>query len=176
LEGLSVEISVERQPLYGLADRIVPYFFTPVITEIRTAINGERKEYHEVLNKYGSLFGHMMPNSNQVKVKALQEILPALENAKNIAFAKELGLKVNWDEIRSALPTASKKQITMFAPKIRQAIKSAKIDYEALITIGNHQFFGVGFPRKEKLHQTLTLRPTLSTISLGNSYNQTQQQ
>ena len=118
----------------------------------------------------------MMPNSNQVKVKALQEIIPALENAKNILFAKELGLEISWDEIRSALPSANNMQIKTFGPKILRAVKRALPDYEALTIIGNHQFYGVSFPRKANLATTLTLKPILSTISLGNSYNQTQQQ
>ena len=176
LEGLSVDISVERQPLYGLADRIVPYFFSSLVTEIRDGINGSREDYDKTLNKYGSLFGYMMPNSNQVKVKALQEVLPALENAKNIAFAKELGLEVSWDEVRSALPSANAAQIRTYGPKIMKAIKKASPDYEALTAIGNHQFYGVSFARKENLLKTMTLSPVLSSISLGNSYNQTQQQ
>ena len=176
LEGLSVDISVERQPLYGLADRIVPHFLSHLITEIRTGINESREAYEGVLNKYGSLFGYMMPNSNQVKVKALQEILPALENAKNILFAKELGLEIGWDEIRSALPSANETQLKTFGPKILKAIKLASPDFEALTIIGNHQFYGVSFARKLEISKSITLKPILSTISLGNSYNQTQQQ
>jgi len=176
LEGLSVDVSLERQPLYGLADRIVPYFFSNVITEIRNAINTSREAYENVLNKYGSLFGYMMPSSNQVRVKALQEILPALENAKNIRFAKDIGLEIEWDEIRSAMPSANDQQIKTLGAKIVRAIKKASPDYEALTAIGNHQFYGVSFPRKFDLKQTLTLKPILSTISLGSSYNQTQQQ
>lgn len=176
LEGLSVDISVERQPLYGLADRIVPYFFSKLITEIRDGINSSREDYDAILNKYGSTFGYMMPNSNQVKVKALQEILPALENAKNILFAKELGLEIQWDEISSALPSANKQQIKNNSHKILRAVKKARPDYEALTAIGNHQFYGVSFARKLDISRSITLRPILSTISLGNSYNQTQQQ
>jgi uncharacterized circularly permuted ATP-grasp superfamily protein len=176
LEGLSVDISVERQPLYGLADRIVPFFYSGLITELRNGINKSREDYDKMLNKYGSLFGYMMPNSNQVKVKALQEIIPALENAKNIVFAKEIGLDVSWDEVRSALPSANEQQLKTFGPKIIKAIKKAFPDYEALVDIGNHQFYGVSFARKLDLSESLTLRPILSTISLGNSYNQTQQQ
>ena len=176
LEGLSVDISVERQPLYGLADRIVPHFFTTLMTEIRTGINESREAYEAVLNKYGSLFGYMMPNSNQVKVKALQEVLPALENAKNILFAKELGLEIGWDEIRSALPSANETQFKTFGPKILKALKLALPDYEALTIIGNHQFYGVSFARKLEISKSISLKPILSTISLGNSYNQTQQQ
>jgi hypothetical protein len=176
LEGLSVDISVERQPLYGLADRIVPYFFSTFITEIRNGINSKREIYDSVLNKYGSLFGYMMPNSNQVRVKALQEVIPAMENAKNISFAKELGLEISWDEIRSALPSANNQQIKNNANKIKKIIKNPSLDYLALTAIGNHQFYGVSFARKLDMSNSLKLKPILSTISLGNSYNQTQQQ
>jgi uncharacterized circularly permuted ATP-grasp superfamily protein len=176
LEGLSVDISLERQPLYGLADRIVPYFFSELITEIRTGINSSREDYDAVLNKYGSIFGYMMPNSNQVRVKALQEVIPALENAKNITFAKELGLEIGWDVIRSAIPAANTQQIKANAVKIMRAVKTPRPDFEALTAIGNHQFYGVNFARKLDLSRSITLRPILSTISLGNSYNQTQQQ
>jgi hypothetical protein len=109
-------------------------------------------------------------------VKALQEIIPALENAKNILFAKELGLEIGWDEIRSALPSANDAQLKTFGPKIMRAVKRAVPDYEALSIIGNHQFYGVSFARKLDIAKSITLRPILSTISLGNSYNQTQQQ
>lgn len=176
LENLSVDISVERQPLYGLADRIIPHFFSGLISEVRHAMNESREKYEETLNKYGSLFGYMMPNSTQVRVKALQEILPALENAKNIRFAKELGLIVHWDEVRSAVPSANDAQVKYLAPKIERAIKMAGIDYKSLIAIGNHQFHGVSFGYKVPAKETLRLRPILGVVSLGNSYNQTQQQ
>jgi hypothetical protein len=145
------------------------------MTEIRNGINKGQEDYNNVLSKYGSLFGYMMPNSNQVKVKALQEILPALENAKNIAFAKELGLDIQWDEIRSALPSANLQQLKQNALKIQRAIRSSTPDFEALTAIGNHQFYGVSFARKLDLSKSISLKPILSTISLGNSYNQTQQ-
>ncbi len=145
------------------------------MTEIRNGINKGQDDYNNVLSKYGSLFGYMMPNSNQVRVKALQEILPALENAKNIAFAKELGLDIQWDEIISALPSANLQQLKQNASKIQRAIKSAQPDFEALTAIGNHQFYGVSFARKLDLSKSISLKPILSTISLGNSYNQTQQ-
>jgi hypothetical protein len=57
-----------------------------------------------------------------------------------------------------------------------KAIRKAHPDYEALTIIGNHQFYGVSFARKIEISKSISLRPILSTISLGNSYNQTQQQ
>ncbi len=176
LENTSVDVSVERTPLYGLADRIVPHFFSPIVSEVRRAINGPAESYQAVLKKYGSLFGYMMPNSSQVRVKALQEVMPALENAKNIRFAKELGLDIDWDEVKSALPSANEAQVKLHAPKIERALGSAKPDWEAFVAIGNHQYYGVSFGYKEPARETLVLRPLLGMVSLGNSYNQTQQQ
>lgn len=176
LESLTLDIRADRRPLYGFADRIVPYFTTPLITELRNSLNGSQETWDKKLDSYGSLFGYMMPNSTQVRVKALQEILPALENAKNITFAKELGLEINYDEIKSSLPTANDQQLKQYAATLKKAIKSPKIEMEALRVIASHQYFGVYFPRLKDSNRSLTLRPTLQPISLGNSYNQTQQQ
>lgn len=176
LESLSADASLERQPLYGFSDRVIPHFFAPVIAEVRRAIAESDDAYSTVLQKYGSLFGYMMPNSTQVRVKALQEVLPALENAKNIRFAKELGLDITWDEVKSALPSANESQLELHKAKIERAIKSAAPDWQALIAIGNHQYYGVSFGHKIPAKDTLVLRPILNMVSLGNSYNQTQQQ
>jgi uncharacterized circularly permuted ATP-grasp superfamily protein len=176
LESISVDVSLERPPLYGLADRIVPYFYSPIISEIRMGINQGNEKYAKVLDRYGSLLSYMMPNSTQVRVKALQEVIPALENAKNIRFAKELGLIVTWDEVVSALPIANAKQVEIYTPMIDRAIKSTSPDHEALRVIGNHQYYGVSFGAKVERQKNLSLKATLNTISLGNSYNQTQQQ
>lgn len=176
LEGYMLDVKVHRQPLYGLADKIVPNFFSSVITELREALNSNDSEaWDKKLNEYGSLFGYMMPNSPQVKVKALQEVLPALENAKNIIFAQELGLKIDLDPIKSVLPTANDRQIKTYSKDILKAVQSAKIHWETLRIIANHQYYGVYFPRADKEENNLSLLPILSTISLGNSYNQTQQ-
>jgi hypothetical protein len=54
-------------------------------------------------------------------------------------------------------------------PQSAEVIKSQ-------IAIGNHQFYGVSFGYKIPAKETLRLRPILGVVSLGNSYNQTQQQ
>jgi uncharacterized circularly permuted ATP-grasp superfamily protein len=177
LENLSCDIQLNRRPLYGFSDRLVPYFSTSVITDLRNSLNSESNElWEKTLNKYGSLLAYMMPNSPAVKVKALQEIIPALENAKNILFAKELGLEVDYDEVLSALPIANKNQLKQYRSLILKAAKSSKIEWEALRIIGSHQYHGVNFAKTDKDNSNLTLRPLLTTISLGSSYNQTQQQ
>lgn len=176
LESLAADVTATRQPLYGLTDRIVPYFFASVISEIRLAIQKGGDAYTNVLNKYGSLLGYMLPNSTQVRVKALQEIIPALENAKNIRFAKELGLIIPFDEVQSALPAANKEQIRIYRNVINRLISSPIKRIDDLRVIGNHQFQSVSFKRKPDHSKSLTLTPIYGAIALGNSYNQTQQQ
>ena len=132
--------------------------------------------YHQKLSKYGSLFGYMMPVGNAVRVKALREVVPALENAKNIIFAKECGLDIDLDEVRSALPTANRNQVKRYRSLITDAARSWKLDFEALRVIASHQYYGVMFSRADDETENLTLVTDPGTIYLSTGYNQTQQQ
>jgi hypothetical protein len=176
LEKQQSDVAAYRLPLYGLADRIVSQFFTPVITDIREGLAGSTGIYHKKLDKYGSIFGYMMPVSNVVRVKALREVVPALENAKNILFAKECGLEIPFDEIRSALPTANRVQANRYRGLITRAAQSWQQDFEALRVIASHQYYGVMFHRAEEDRENLTLDPDPAPIYLNNGYNQTEQQ
>ncbi len=176
LEKQQSDVAAYRLPLYGLADRIVSQFFTPVITDIREGLAGSTGIYHKKLDKYGSLFGYMMPVSNVVRVKALREVVPALENAKNILFAKECGLEIPFDEIRSALPTANRVQANRYRGLITRAAQSWQQDFEALRVIASHQYYGVMFHRADEDRENLTLDPDPAPIYLNNGYNQTEQQ
>lgn len=176
LEKQQSDVAAYRLPLYGLADRIVTQFFSPVIADIREGLAGSTGTYHKRLDKYGSLFGYMMPVSNVVRVKALREVVPALENAKNILFAKECGLEIPFDEVRSALPTANRVQANRYRALITGAAQSWKQDFEALRVIASHQYYGVMFHRAEDDRENLTIESDPAAIYLNNGYNQTEQQ
>ncbi len=176
LEDLTTGFHINRKPLYGFADILIPYFNSPLVKDIRESLNSSVQDWHAKLSKYGSNLGYTLPNSPQIRVKALQEILPALENAKNIIFAKEVGLDVPYDEVQSALPTANKAQLKRYKSLIYKAAKSTTVDFETLRVIGNHQYHGVYFPKTSSNGQTLKMMPSLGPVYLGNSYNQTQQQ
>lgn len=175
VDSINVHMQVERKPLYGFADRIIPDYSSPIITDLRKSLNRGDASWERKLNRYGSLFGYMMPNAAGTRVKALQEVLPALENAKNILFAKQLGLVINIDEVQSALPSANSKQIEYYRSIITTAVMSSEVNWEALRVIANHQYHGVSFSRADRDEDNLTLIPTVTTVAVGSSYNQTQQ-
>lgn len=143
--------------------------------ELDSAIRSGNSEWDKTLGKYGSLFSYMMNNSTGIRVKAMQEVLPALENAKNIMFAQELGLVVNADAVSAALPTANSAQAKYYRADLYAAVKSAKPNWEALRVIASHQYYGVSFYRADNDEENLTLIPTVRSIAVGSSYNQTQQ-
>jgi uncharacterized circularly permuted ATP-grasp superfamily protein/predicted Zn-dependent protease len=175
LESHQADQTHSRKPVYGLADRMVSQFFTPVIQNVREGLAKSTAVYEQQLNKYGSLFGYMMPVSNAVRVKALREVIPALENAKNIIFAKECGLEIQLDEVRSALPIANKIQVKRHRALITEAARDWKLNFEALRVIASHQYYGVMFSRNDDASQNLTIDSDPAPIFLNTGYNQTQQ-
>ncbi len=169
------DMKAERKPLYGYADKLGQSPESMVIRELRMSLKRGDLTWEKKLNKYGSLFGYMMPNAAATRVKALQEVIPALENAKNITFATELGLEINLDAVMSAMPAANKSQINEYRGLVMKAVRSATADWEALRIIATHQYHGVSFHRAERDFENLKLKPTVATINVGGSYNQTQQ-
>ncbi len=175
LESHQTDQAQLRIPVFGLADRIVSQFYAPVIQDLRRGMLKGDSAYHQQLNKYGSLFGYMMPVSNAVRVKALREVVPALENAKNIIFAKECGLIIQLDEVRSALPIANRFQLDRYRGLITESAKQWSLNWEALRIIASHQYYGVMFWRAEKAEDNLTIASDPAPIFLNTAYNQTQQ-
>ena len=175
LESHETDLSQVRKPLYGLADRCMSESRYASIKEIRNALELGTEAYEAVLTRYGSLHGYMMPVGNSIKVKALREVVPALENAKNIIFAKECGLLIKIDEVSSALPTANSFQRQRYRSLITQAAQSHQFDHEALRVIASHQYHGVMFPRAEDPSKNLIIETDPAPIALNTGYNQTQQ-
>lgn len=176
IDKIEFDMQKERKPLYGYADRVENKDLDKaVINELDAAIRESDTAWEKKLEEYGSLFGYMMPNSTGIRVKALQEVLPALENAKNILFAQELGLKVSMDPVKAALPIANKNQARCYRDEVISAAKSAKPNWEAFRIIASHQYHGVTFFRADMDKENLTLIPKVRSVSVGSSYNQTQQ-
>jgi uncharacterized circularly permuted ATP-grasp superfamily protein len=176
LDKIEFSSQKERTPLYGYVDRILNKDENkPVVKELDKAIRTNDVEWEKSLTKYGSLFGYMMPNSSGTRVKALQEVIPALENAKNILFAQELGLEVNIDPIKAAMPAANDNQVAYYTDEIIAACKSADANWEALRIIASNQYYGVSFYRADTDADNLMLVPAISAVAVGSSYNQTQQ-
>ncbi len=176
VDKIEFDLQEDRKPLYGYADRLGNKDETKlVIKDLDKAIRTSNDEWDALVSQYGSLFGYMMPNSTGTRVKALQEVLPALENAKNIIFAQELGLETFIDPIQAALPAASDFQTRYYADDVRLAVKATQPLWESLRIIASHQYHGVSFYRADIDRDSLKLIPKVTPIAVGSSYNQTQQ-
>ncbi len=175
LEKVDADISSDRKPLYGYADRIESDSKKHIMKDLDKAIRTSDSAWESMLNEYGSLLGYTMPKSSGTKVKALQEVLPALENTKNILFAQELGLNINIDAIAAAMPAANENQINYYADEILEAARMPIANWEALRIIASHQYHGVSFDRADSEEENLKLVPIITPVTVGSSYNQTQQ-
>ncbi|MCM2277858.1 MAG: hypothetical protein NDJ89_07250 [Oligoflexia bacterium] len=166
----------ERRPIFGFSD-LLAYAVPPRtwVHQLKSALPKGERAWNELAASYGSLLGLGTEGSSRARVKAIREVIPALENAKNIRFVKDLGLEFWMDEIGSALPVANLAQLNHFQGLIDRAIYSPDVDWEALRVIANHQYYGVRLPHAANPEDTLTLRSELAALSLGGSYNQTQQ-
>lgn len=162
-----------RLPLHGLMDHIDTE--VPFIEKHLSAAKEGSTRWNSLLREHGGLYSCMMTNFPQGQVKALREVLPALENAKNIRFAKDIGLDVNIDEFSSALPIANESQLSRLSSTIEDTIYSSSPNWEGLRLIASNQYFGINFSRKNIISNSLILKPQPQVISLGSSYNQMQQ-
>lgn len=175
VDRIQFDLAAERKPLYGYVDRMKEQESAPIIRELKKALNTSDAQWDKTLVKYGSLFGYMTPNSAGTRVKALQEALPALENAKNILFALEIGLEIDLDPVQAALPASNQAQVEQYRELIVSAALGAKADWEALRVIASHQYHGISFCRADREEDNLTLEPYVESVAMGASYNQTQQ-
>ncbi|MGK5085873.1 circularly permuted type 2 ATP-grasp protein [Bdellovibrionota bacterium FG-1] len=176
IESAAADVLLDRKVLYGFAE-LMGYARrgNNWVTEMRQALRAGTGTWNHEVSKLGSIVSYSTDASVQVKVKAIREVIPALENAKNIVFAQELGLKLDLDPVQSALPSANSFQCVRFSGQIQSQVRSAKLDWETLRIIANHQYPGVRFPRHKIAVENLTLHAPLVAIALGGSYNQTQQ-
>jgi uncharacterized circularly permuted ATP-grasp superfamily protein len=163
-----------RTPLYGLPDRMVSQFFSPVIRELRASLSESRGRYQEILHRYGGWFGAMMPVPPAVRVKALREVFPALENLKNLLFASECGLELNQDPVAAALPTANRAQLRALRAGMLDLARNPRPGAESLRRIASYQLYGVGCPLSAEGSPLIPAGAAL--IRLGQAYNQTEQQ
>jgi len=175
VESIEHVVARVRRPLFGLADRIVPLFNTAIMKTIRKALVLNGAHWEHLLKSFGSLLSYMMPKGPGIQVKALREVIPAYENAKNLRFLEECGLITSIDWVASALPAANVRQLKRYKPILEQAIHEASPNFEALRLIASHQYYGVRFARKQDRTKSLSIEVEPCTIYPVQGYNQTQQ-
>lgn len=169
-------LAPDRLPVYGFAELQTFQWGKNWVAQFGQALLRGTRAWEKQIRRFGSLVGYSTDVASPARVKAIREVIPALENAKNIRFAKDLGLILPLDEVQSSLPTANKAQRERYQETINKAVYSPRLNWETLRVIANHQYSGLRFPRREVAEDNLTLKSPLQTIALGGSYNQTQQQ
>ncbi|MBN20549.1 MAG: hypothetical protein CL678_04605 [Bdellovibrionaceae bacterium] len=175
IEKHSNEKQSDRPTLYGLADQKLLEKKSPLLKELLDAYRLGTEAFKKVLKKYGGFLGFSVPASTSTRVKALREIIPAFENAKNILFAKELGLRVPFDEVQAALPIANAEQVERYRSLITSALKQPKLNLRALYVVANHQLPGVSFRYDPDKKNTFLVNPQATPVYLAQSYNSMQQ-
>lgn len=175
VESMNSDMASTRKPLYGYVDLLINHKDSEIVKVLDEAIRSGDAAWEEKLSEFGSLFSYVMANNTGTRVKALQEVLPALENAKNILFAQELGLEVSMNAVQAAMPTANESQVAEYMTELIATAYSPNPNWEGMRIIASHQYYGVSFNRAEKPENNLKLVPQVTAVSVGNSYNQTQQ-
>jgi hypothetical protein len=174
-DSLTDEVAETRKPLFGLMDLWLSEPRCKTVRDLRRALAKSDDQYHEVLSEVGRLYGWVTPSSIPAKVKALREVLPAIENAKNWRFAESLGLRTGIDWVQSILPTANAQQKEISREYLEHHLASADLHPEFLRFVANHQLYGVFFARPKK-GEAFTLHPEAGFMNLGGSYRSMQQQ
>jgi uncharacterized circularly permuted ATP-grasp superfamily protein len=165
-----------RTPLYGLPDLLLSGEGSGLSLEVREALEKGEAEYEALLSRYGGWFGNLMPVSPAVRVRALREVYPALENLKNLTFAAECGLRLPVDPLVAALPVATPSERDSVRELLESAASSAVPDPEALRIIASHQLPGVAFGPECIREGRISLEIDPVAIHPGSAYNQSQQQ
>lgn len=167
VEKLDQNALYKKTVFYGLADLVALKSPAKLVKKVLKAYREGDQKFEKTLRHAGALLSWMVPTQATLQVKAVREAIPCLENAKNIRFAKDLGLVISLDETKSALPSANPLELKRNRKLIERASMSGGAALPVLHLIANHQFFGV---RCE-----LDIRAGFSAVYLSDSYNSAQQ-
>lgn len=167
-----------RKPVFGVGSFVgIPGEHW--INSAKEALKRGDQDWNEFLSAYGGWLALSTEPTLAVKVRALRELIPAFENARNLLFAQQVGLELPVDPVRAALPAASTEQVQRLRAGVLAGVeagfsRSGPELSEALRLIASHQYFGVRFSKTEVSAQGVRLKGMIQTISVGESYNQSQ--
>jgi uncharacterized circularly permuted ATP-grasp superfamily protein len=164
-----------RVPVHGLPDRMNDPVDTSVIRDLRSALGAPGDRFQKTVREYGGGLGYLMEPEPGIRVKALREVIPALENAKNLLFAEECGLEIPLEITSSVLPAASPAQVKRFKEAIEARVRDWMPHPETHRIIANHQLFGVRFPLTPGILDAGWREP-LRPVYPSRGYNLTEQQ
>lgn len=153
---------------FGLADIADQAENSKLVEKYIHAYSKSDEAFEKTIRDAGRLLAWMTPTNSSMQVKAIREVIPCLENAKNLRFAKEVGLDIALDETKSALPAANHRELKRYKKIIEKAAFSGGADPSVLQIIAEHQLFGV--------KTDLEIQAGFHAIQMGAAYNSSQQQ
>ncbi len=152
---------------FGLADIAGYAEESELIQKYVEAYAKSDDAFEKSIREAGRTLSWMTPSNTSMQVKAIREVIPCLENAKNIRFAKEIGLSITLDETKSALPAANARELKRYKKIIEKASFSGGAEPAVLQIIAEHQLYGV--------RADLEIHAGFHAIQMGAAYNSSQQ-
>jgi uncharacterized circularly permuted ATP-grasp superfamily protein len=168
IEQLNEGTVFRRTILYGLPDLKPLEEKSKMIRELIQAYRKSEGDLEKFMERQGASVSWMMPENTALQLKALREVLPCVENIRNLHFIESLGVRLPFDLFRWAVPQASPKEVQSLKPILKRLLTSPKLENDALYWIAQHQFTGV--------RTGLTLKPRYHAVHLSQSYGSAQQQ
>jgi hypothetical protein len=141
--------------------------------------NLSTERWDEMVANWGGTTSFSIDPSVHIQIRALREVIPALENGKNLLFLEQLGLVIHpsivIDPIRSVLPAANSDEVNALRSAVTAAIEAPQLSAEKAALIASYQLHGVRIPHGSLHGDSLCLEYQPQAIVPGTSYNQTQQ-
>ncbi len=166
-----------RQHIFGFKNLLGMKLKKQKATFLQRLLSAAKKgpeAWNHVLKEIGNSVAYATSPRNCDRVRASREVLPALENAKNIRFAKSLGLKCRNDEYSSAMPFCSQQYRNIHRSVVDELIESTSPSWEQLRILANAQLPGVFFPKNPNPKDWAMIRASYGAISLGGISTQSQ--
>ena len=130
--------------------------------------------WNRKLLEFGTSMGYFTKPRTNDKARACREVLASVENAKNIRFAKELGLVCPTSEYDAAMPCADEHYKRIHRAVVEKLITSTKPNWEYFRILANAQLAGVFFSRAQSDSGWSFLEGGYGAICIGGIASQTQ--
>ncbi len=182
IDPSEIKFQEQRTPVVGFVDFLV-LAKSRTATWVHALFEAHQlgpNAWNEKVKELGGTLAYSVDSGVSSQVKSLREILPALENGRNLAFLSQLGLELpkhfSSSITSSVLPAANQKEQDFYTQIIQDCVLSANLSGPQARLIGSFQHPGVRFQNAQVHNGELVLKAPLLSIVPGHGYNQTQQQ
>lgn len=168
IEKLSENTVFKKSILYGLPDLKPLEEKSKFVQKLIQAYQNGEQELERLIERNGSTISWMIPENTSLQLKALREVIPCLENIRNLHFAESLGLDFKFDLFQWGVPQATKKELKLLKPLLKKSLENPEFNDEVLYWIAQYQLKGIRTPLK--------LKAKYHAIQMSQSYGSAQQQ